>query len=108
MSNRQIARFVGVTHPTVAVQRSGMEAPTEATEPPERPDPLETIAKKLNGLLASCRNMTDNTDLTAAGGELYGALVRVYGTERADALLSDFITLTESAVDCAIQREPVT
>ncbi len=107
LSNRQIARLVGVSHSTVNEHRrrvDGSSTPAGASrDQPSRWQPLSwevaarRLAKDVAELLASCRKLFGGTDFKAAGRELYDALADLYGDEGALAVIDELSAVVSNA-----------
>jgi hypothetical protein len=114
LSDRAIARLVGVSHRTVGARRAGVgKLPAEdgsSHEPSSgRREPLrwEVAAKRLardvDELLASCRKLFGGADYKSAGRELYDALDELYGGEDVLAIVDQLSAVVGNA--CAHARK---
>jgi winged helix-turn-helix DNA-binding protein len=114
LSDRGIARLVGVSNSTVTSHRralcdshSGGEPEeadgTELRQPSTRREPLrwEVAARRLAEdtaeLLASCRKLLGGADFKSAGRELYDALAGLYGDEDALEVIDELSTVVGNA-----------
>ena len=115
LSDRAIARLVGVSHRTVGAHRAGVGKLSsghtdradvdgiERRQPSTRWEPLrwEVAARRLAEdtaeLLASCRKLFGGADFKSAGRELYNALADLYGGEDALEVIEELSTVVGNA-----------
>ncbi|MGI8559468.1 MAG: hypothetical protein ACR2ND_14390 [Solirubrobacteraceae bacterium] len=115
LSDRAIARLVGVAHATVGKYRAGVvnltterSAPEEADDdgrqqPDGRNEPLRwevaarRLAENVAELLASCRKLFGGPNFKSSGRELYDALADLYGDEDALAVVDELSAVVGNA-----------
>ena len=115
LSDRAIARLVGVSNSTVSSHRralcdphTGQGKPEEADgaerrqpstrwEPPRWEVAARRLAEDTAELLSSCRRLFGGADFKSAGRELYGALAGMYGDEDALDVIDELSTVVGNA-----------
>ena len=115
LSDRAIARLVGVSHRTVGAHRAGLgNLSTEQNHRNEHGDPgpeatggagelyrWEVAARRLaydvTELLGSCRKLFGGADFKTAGRELHKALADLYGDAAALTVLDELSAVLASA-----------
>jgi Winged helix-turn-helix DNA-binding len=114
LSDRAIARLVGVSNSTVSSYRRALcdshtggepeeAGGTERGQPSTRREPLrwEVAARRLAEdtaeLLASCRKLFGGADFKSAGRELYDTLADLYGDEHALEMIDELSEVVSNA-----------
>lgn len=115
LSDREIARIVGVSNSTVSSPRRALCDPhTGGDERPEAArsenlragggsEPLgwevtaRRLAEDVDELLSSCRKLLGGADFKAAGRQLYHALADLYGEIDALTVIEELTAVVSSA-----------
>lgn len=103
LSDRAIARLVGVSNSTVSSWRKATCEPHTAATADDKYEPTRweiaarRLAKDSAELMTHCRKLFGGPDFESAGRELYDALVELYGYDDADELLDELGAIVDGA-----------
>lgn len=114
LSDRAIARLVGVSNSTVSSYRRALcgshtgaepeeadgterQQPSTRWEPPRWEVAARRLAEEVAELLSSCRRLFGGADFKSAGRELYDALADLYGDEDALEVIDELSEVVSNA-----------